>query len=133
MARQNTATEIPIVDVSCGRWVRESCLRVSDECRGRGVAQQEGADGDLERLEGLRGELCLEVRRLRGVHRQRAAPPGGCARLLRRHGHVVAGLQVGPQIPHGLSEVPPRHLLRRRGGGGGGARGSHAASVGTRR
>jgi hypothetical protein len=87
--------------------------------------QPEGADGDLEGLEGLSGDLGLQVRRLRRVHRQRPAPPGGGARLLRRHGHVVARLHVGPQLPHGFREVPLRHLLRCRGSG---ARGAHGSS-----
>jgi hypothetical protein len=87
--------------------------------------QPEGADGDLEGLEGFSGDLGLHVRRLRRVHRQRPAPPRGGARLLRRHGHVVARLQVGPQLPHGFREVPIRHLLSCRGGG---ARGAHGSS-----
>jgi hypothetical protein len=130
IAQTNSKTTLPIVNVSCGRRVREKSLRVGDEGRRVRVALSEGADGDLEWLKGLCGELGLEIRRFRSVHRQRAAPSRRGTGLLRRHGHVVACLQVGPQLQHGLRKVLPRHLLRRRRRG---ARGSHGTSGGTRR
>jgi hypothetical protein len=83
--------------------------------------QPEGADGDLERLEGLGSEFGLQIHR---VHRQRSAPPRGGTRLLRHHGHVVARHQVRPQLPHSLREVPLRDLLLCSGGGARGAHGS---------
>lgn len=89
-------------------------VRIGDEGRRGCGINAEGADGEVERLEGLRGELSLQVRRLRGVHRQRAPPARRGARPLRRDGHVVARLHVGRQILHGLREVPLRHLPRRR-------------------
>lgn len=87
-------------------------VRVGDDGGAGGGVHAEWADRDVEGLEGLRGEFGLEVRRLCGVHGQRAPPPGGGARLERRDGHIVALLHVSRQLSQSLWEVLPGHLLR---------------------